>query len=107
MKTRLMVVSLLGISTVCWLSPSWFNLAYDSPGIRGLLFWICQVIAFPFWALSELLFALHGGKAFPYHNTMSISLAWLVMALVLVALRIRQTRSSSESDVSDAPSLRR
>ena len=96
MKTRLIVISILVISTACWLSTSWFNLAYDSPGIRGLLFWMCQVVAFPLWALSELLFTLHGSRAFSYHSAMSIALAWLVMVLILSALRIRLTRSSSE-----------
>jgi len=102
MKTRLTIVSLLGISTVCWLSSSWFNLAYDSPGIRGLLFWMCQIIAFPFWAFSELLFALHGGKAFPYHDAMSIALVWLIMGSILITFRLCQTKFLPEQDASSS-----
>lgn len=90
MKSSFLVVFLFGVSTACWLALSGFNLEYDSPGIGGLLFWIGQVITFPFWASSELLFALHGGKAFPYHDTMSLILAWFIMALILIALRIKK-----------------
>jgi hypothetical protein len=60
-KTRLVILFLLGISTVCTLVWPCFGLAYDSPGIKGVLFWISLVAFLSFWAVSEVLFALHGG----------------------------------------------
>ena len=105
MKVRL-VIYFLTFSTLCWLSPSWFKLSYDSSGIRGLIFWTCQVLGFPFWAISEFLFTLHRGKAFPYQDIVSIVFVWCLVVVLLMAFHIRRKLSRPALSEGDAPSPR-
>jgi len=43
------------ISNVCALSSLWFHIEYDNQGFMMILFWMRQIISFPFWLASEFI----------------------------------------------------
>ena len=72
-------------------SMSMFDLGYDSPGFRGLFFWVAQISELPFWPISEGLFILNAGKAVPLHSIIAAgSTLGLALLIDVVSYRLRK-----------------
>ena len=53
------LIIFLFISNICALSTLWFHIDYDTEGFMMILFWMRQIISFPFWLASEFIFTLN------------------------------------------------
>ena len=43
------------ISLLAWLAPGILKIDYDAGGVAGAFYWTCQILALPYWAISEVL----------------------------------------------------
>lgn len=77
-RNPVMTCALVGLALAGLVEAS--GVAYDSGGAKGVLFWLSALLRLPFWAVSEILFALHGGRAFPGMSVLTIGLGLLLSA---------------------------
>ena len=49
-------ILVVGILSLCaWLAPPILSIEYDAVGTARLLYWACQMLGLPYWAIDELL----------------------------------------------------